>query len=127
MDKFAPVMLQRERAGKARARAGGRRQDSQGVVAMNWQEHFQSHQLTPEEAARLVKAGMRVHFPLAAGGVVQRALGEQVEKLDGAIDLRLSSPLVDPGWLARDLSHVVRLEFELFMTKTSPSTSPSSA
>jgi 4-hydroxybutyrate CoA-transferase len=115
MDKFAPAMLQRERAGSIPVRAVCRWQDSREVVAMNWQEHFKSHQLTPEEAARLVKAGMRVHFPLAAGGVVQRALGEQLEKLEGAIDVRLSSPLVDPGWFGRDLSHVVRLEFELFI------------
>jgi 4-hydroxybutyrate CoA-transferase len=82
---------------------------------MDWQEHFRGHQLTPEEAARLVKPGMRVHFPLAGGAVMQRALGAYAEQIGGPIDVRLSSPLVDPGWLGRDMSAAVRLEFELFI------------
>ncbi len=82
---------------------------------MNWQEHYRSRQLTPEEAARLVKPGMRVHFPLAGGTVMQRALAARAGELSGAIDLRLSSPLADPGWLSGDLAHLFRIEFEIFI------------
>jgi len=83
--------------------------------AMDWQEHYRSHQISPEEAARLVKPGMRVHFPLAGGPTMQRALAARASELEGAVDVRLSSPLVDPGWIGSDLSATFRLEFELFI------------
>ncbi len=82
---------------------------------MNWQDHYQSRQLSPEAAAALVKPGMRVQFPLAGGAVMQRALAARAGELAGTIDLRLSSPLTDPGWLARDLSAIFRIEFEIFI------------
>jgi 4-hydroxybutyrate CoA-transferase len=82
---------------------------------MNWKEHFASRSISVEEAAALVKPGMRVHFPLAGGLVMQRALGAYAEKIGGRIDLRLTAPLVDPGWLSRDLSAIFRIEFEIFI------------
>src|SRR5205085_7383732 len=78
-------------------------------------EHYQSRQISAEEAAALVKPGMRVHFPLASGVVMQRALGAHAKKIGGLVDLRLSSPLVDPGWFSRDLSAIFRVEFEIFI------------
>lgn len=82
---------------------------------MNWHEYYKSRELSAEAAAALVKAGMRVDFPLACGAVMQRALAARAAQLEGAIDLRLSSPLVDPGWLGRDLSATFRIEFEAFI------------
>lgn len=82
---------------------------------MNWQEHYQSRRLSTEQAAALVKPGMRVQFPLAGGAVMQRALAARHADIGGAIDLRLSSPLVDPGWLGQDLSAIFRIEFEIFI------------
>ncbi|HXN87711.1 MAG TPA: hypothetical protein VN867_16675, partial [Candidatus Binataceae bacterium] len=82
---------------------------------MNWLDHYKSRHISTEEAAALVKPGMRVHFPLASGSVMQRALGAHADKIGGLVDLRLSSPMVDPGWFSRDLSAIFRIEFELFI------------
>ncbi len=82
---------------------------------MNWKEHYESRRISTEEAAALVKPGMRVHFPLASGITMQRALGAHADKIGGQVDLRLSSPLVDPGWFSRDLSAIFRIEFEIFI------------
>ncbi|HYL60079.1 MAG TPA: acetyl-CoA hydrolase/transferase C-terminal domain-containing protein [Candidatus Acidoferrales bacterium] len=82
---------------------------------MNWNEHYRSRTISADEAAALVKPGMRVHFPLAGGSVMQRALAARAKELDGAVDLRLSSPLVDPGWLSGAMAAHFRVEFELFI------------
>ncbi len=82
---------------------------------MNWQEQYSSRRISTEEAAALVRPGMRVNFPLAGGTVMQRALGAHADKIGGLVDLRLSSPLVDPGWFSHDLSAIFRIEFEIFI------------
>lgn len=82
---------------------------------MNWQQHYESRRISAEAAAALVKPGMRVHFPLAGGAVMQRALAARSDQIGGLVDLRLSSPLVDPGWFSRDLSAIFRIEFEIFI------------
>ena len=84
-------------------------------TSADWQEHYRSRWISSDDAARLVKPGMRVHFPLAGGSVMQRALAARAGELAGSIDVRLTSPLVDPGWFANDLSHIFKLEFELFI------------
>jgi len=82
---------------------------------MNWKEHYQSRRISTEAAAALVKPGMRVHFPLSSGLVMMRALGARAENIGGIVDLRLTSPLADPGWFSRDLSAIFRIEFEVFI------------
>jgi 4-hydroxybutyrate CoA-transferase len=82
---------------------------------MNWQEYYRSRTISPDEAAAMVKPGMRVDFPLAAGTVMQRALAARGKQIDGAVDVRLSSPLIDPGWIGGDVAARFRLEFELFI------------
>ncbi len=82
---------------------------------MNWQEHYRSHTISPDEAAAMVKAGMRVHFPLASGPIMQRALAARADKIEGVVELRLSSPLIDPGWFAGAASEHFKIEFELFI------------
>lgn len=82
---------------------------------MNWAEYYKSRLITPEQAAELVKPGMRVHFPLMHGPVVPRALAARAHKLEGPIDLRLASPLADLGWGNDTLSSALRVEFEIFI------------
>jgi acyl-CoA hydrolase len=82
---------------------------------MNWQEHYRSRTISAEEAAAMVEPGMRVHFPLASGAVMQRALAARGKQIGGAVDLRMSSPLIDPGWLGGDIAEHFKLEFELFI------------
>src|ERR1700685_3653424 len=83
--------------------------------AMQWLGHYRWGTISPEEAAARVKPGMRVDFPFAAGTVMQRALAVRGRKLDGVVDLRMSSPLIDPGWLNGDVASHFRIEFELFI------------
>ena len=82
---------------------------------MNWQEHYRSRTISADEAAAMVKPGMRVDFPLAAGTTMQRALAARGKQMDGVIDLRMSSPLIDPGWMAGEVAAHFRIEFELFI------------
>ena len=82
---------------------------------MNWQEHYKSRTISAEEAAAKVTAGMRVDFPLAAGTVMQRALAARGKSLGGVVNLRMSSPLTDPGWFGGDAAPFFKVEFELFI------------
>lgn len=82
---------------------------------MDWQEYFRSRRISPEEAAALVKPGMRVHFPLVNGPVMQRTLAAHADRIGGKVNLRFCSPLVDPGWFSGDMSSVFNVEFELFI------------
>jgi len=82
---------------------------------MNWQEYYKSRTISAEEAAAKVKAGMRVNFPLAAGTVMQRALAARGKAIGGVVELRMSSPLVDPGWFGGDAAPFFKVEFELFI------------
>ncbi len=82
---------------------------------MNWQEHYRSRTISADEAAAMVKPGMRVDFPLAAGTVMQRALAARGKQIDGVVDVRMSSPLIDPGWLNGEVAAHFRIEFELFI------------
>lgn len=82
---------------------------------MNWQEHYKSRTISAEEAALMVKPGMRVDFPLAAGTVMQRALAARGKSMGGVVELRMSSPLVDPGWFGGDAAPYFKVEFELFI------------
>src|SRR5208283_4602477 len=59
--------------------------------------------------------GMRVSFPLAAGTVMQAALAARGKQIGGVVDLRMSSPIIDPGWLSGEAAQHFRLEFELFI------------
>ena len=82
---------------------------------LDWKDYFESRRVSVEEAAAMVKPGMRVQFPLVNGPVMQHALAARAGELDGVVDVRLSSPLVDPGWFSRDLSKFFRIEFEIFI------------
>ena len=82
---------------------------------MNWQEYYRSRTISADEAAAMVKPGMRVNFPLAAGTVMQGALAARGKQIGGVVDLRMSSPLIDPGWLGGEAAAHFRLEFELFI------------
>ena len=74
---------------------------------MNWQEYYRARTIPADEAAAMVKAGMRVDFPFASGTVMQRALAARGKNLDGVVDLRMSSPLIDAGWLGGDVARAV--------------------
>src|SRR5215469_9264546 len=81
----------------------------------DWREHYRAGLISVQDAARLVKPGMRVHFPLAAGSIVQRALAARSGELAGPVNVRLTSPLIDPGWFASELGRAFQFEFELFI------------
>jgi 4-hydroxybutyrate CoA-transferase len=82
---------------------------------MNWQEYYRSRTISADEAAAMVKAGMRVDFPLAAGTVMQRALAARGRQIVGVVDVRMSAPLIDAGWLGGEAAQFFNVEFELFI------------
>ena len=90
-----------------------RRERTEGPA--DWQEHYRASLISVQDAARLVKPGMRVHFPIAGGSIVQRALAARSGELAGSVDVRLTSPLIDPGWFTSELGQAFQFEFELFI------------
>ena len=82
---------------------------------MDWKEYFESHHISAEQAAELVKPGMRVSFPFATGQKVQRALAARADRIGGQVGVRLSAPLIDPGWLSQEMGGAFQIEFELFI------------
>ncbi len=81
---------------------------------MDWKEEYKRRLTSPEDAVKVVKEGDLVVIPIAGPRVLPRALFRHHQG-NGPIDLRLSSPIGDPGWLQADRQDVFRLEFELFI------------
>ena len=46
---------------------------------------------------------------------MQRALAARGKDIGGVVDLRMSSPLIDPGWMGGEAAAHFKLEFELFI------------
>ncbi len=86
-----------------------------GDHTVHWQDYYATRQVSADQAATMVKPGMRVQFPLVSGSVMQRALAARANELGGKVDLRLSSPTIDPGWFGGELADVFRIEFEVFI------------
>jgi 4-hydroxybutyrate CoA-transferase len=81
---------------------------------MNWREQYSKRLVSADEAMRLVQRDDLVVVPLAGPRILPRALFARGREL-GALDLRLSNPLSDPGYLEVDWQEVFRIEFELFI------------
>src|SRR3990170_5007398 len=81
---------------------------------MDWREEYKRRLAPADEAMSLVSAGDLVVIHIAGPRVLPHALFQRCREL-GGIDLRLSAPLTDPGWLQADWQEVFRLEFELFV------------
>ncbi len=81
---------------------------------MDWREDYKRRLTSADEALREVKAGDLVVIPIAGPRLLPHALFRRCEEL-GTIDLRLSAPLSDPGWLQAGWQEVFRIEFELFV------------
>jgi 4-hydroxybutyrate CoA-transferase len=81
---------------------------------MDWREEYQRKLVSEDEAAKAVKEGDRVVVPLGTPRVLPAAVGRRRQEL-GHIDLRLSAPAVDPGWLQPGWQDVFSIEFEVFI------------
>ena len=81
---------------------------------MHWRDEYKRRLTSAEEAVRVVQRGDLVVIPIAGPRVLPHALFRHCQEA-GPIDLRLSAPLSDPGWLQADWQEVFRLEFELFV------------
>src|SRR3989304_8842354 len=81
---------------------------------MDWREEYKRRLTSAEDAVAIVEKGDLVVIPIAGRRVLPRPLFRHCQEV-GAIDLRLSSPLSDPGWLQADWQEVFRLEFEVFI------------
>ncbi|MCH7522316.1 MAG: acetyl-CoA hydrolase/transferase family protein [Chloroflexi bacterium] len=81
---------------------------------MDWREEYKRRLTSAEEAVKVVSEDDLVVIPIAGPRVLPRALFRHCQEA-GAIDLRLSAPLSDPGWLQAAWQEVFRLEFEVFI------------
>lgn len=80
---------------------------------MDWREEYQRRLGTAEGAMNEVRAGHLVVIPIAGPRVLPGALFRRCQEA-GPIDLRLSAPLSDPGWLT-GWQEAFHIEFELFI------------
>jgi 4-hydroxybutyrate CoA-transferase len=81
---------------------------------MDWREEYKRRLRSEDEAVKAVKEGDRVVVPLGTPRVLPAALARRRQEL-GHIDLRLSAPAVDPGWLQPGWQDVFNIEFEIFI------------
>jgi len=81
---------------------------------MDWREEYKRRLTSAEEAVAVVEKDDLVVIPIAGPRVLPRALFRHCQET-GPIDLRLSSPLSDPGWLQAGWQDTFRLEFEVFI------------
>ena len=66
---------------------------------MGWREEYRRKQVSPEEAAALVKSGDRVMIVSLADHpkIVPKALAARKEELEN-VEVLASVPSFDPGW-----------------------------
>ncbi|MCZ6508695.1 MAG: hypothetical protein O7A04_11705, partial [Acidobacteria bacterium] len=81
---------------------------------MDWREDYKRRLCSADEAMAEVQGGDLVAIPIAGPRTLQAALFRRCQDV-GEIELRLSAPLTDPGWL-RPGSDLFRIEFELFIS-----------
>ncbi len=81
---------------------------------MDWREEYKRRLTSAEEAVKVVRKDDLVVIPIAGPRVLPHALFRHCQET-GAIDLRLSAPLSDPGWLQATWQELFRLEFEVFI------------
>jgi 4-hydroxybutyrate CoA-transferase len=81
---------------------------------MDWREEYKRRLTTAAEAVKVVNKGDLVVIPIGGPRVLPRALFDRCR--DGVdIDLRLSAPRSDPGWLQEGWQETFRLQFEVFV------------
>ena len=81
---------------------------------MNWREDYKRRLVAADEAMAIVERDDLVMISIAGPRVLPGALFQRAKDL-GGIDLRLSAPLTDPGWLQAGWEEAFRIEFELFI------------
>ncbi len=81
---------------------------------MDWREDYKRKLATAEDAVRCVGPGQRVVVPIAGPRVLPDALFRRGQEV-GGLEVRLSAPASDPGWLQPAYQELFRIEFELFI------------
>ena len=82
---------------------------------MGWRDEYKRRLASAEDAVKVIEAGDLVVIPIAGPRVLPRFVFDRCQALDQPIDLRLSSPLTDPGWIRADWQQLFRMEFEVFV------------
>jgi 4-hydroxybutyrate CoA-transferase len=81
---------------------------------MDWREEYKRRLSSADDAVKEVRAGDLVAIPIAGPRTLPRALFQHCQST-GPIDLRLSAPLADPGWLQAGYEATFSIEFETFI------------
>jgi 4-hydroxybutyrate CoA-transferase len=82
---------------------------------MDWREDYQRKLASAEDVMKAVRPDDLVAIPLAGPRVLPGALFRHCTENNVQIDLRLTTPLTDPGWLQAGHEQMFRIEFELFI------------
>jgi len=82
---------------------------------MDWREEYQRKLGSAEDAMKAVRRGDLVVIPLAGPRVLPGALFRHCTENGVSIDLRVTTPLTDPGWFQPGHEQTFRVEFELFI------------
>lgn len=80
----------------------------------DWREDYKRRVVAADEAMKIVQKDDLVLIPIAGPRALPGALFQHAKGL-GGIDLRLTAPLTDPGWLRAGWEEAFRIEFELFI------------
>jgi 4-hydroxybutyrate CoA-transferase len=80
----------------------------------DWRAYYRSRTVSADAAMALVRSGDRIVFTLAGAMSLPAALMRRRGELE-AVQLRLSSPPSDPGWLALETLPSFSIEFEFFI------------
>jgi 4-hydroxybutyrate CoA-transferase len=81
---------------------------------MDWRDEYQRRLASIDDAMKIVERNDLCALPIAGPRALPAALFRRGQEV-GGIDLRLSAPLTDPGWIQAGLEETFRLEFELFI------------
>jgi 4-hydroxybutyrate CoA-transferase len=82
---------------------------------MDWREEYKRKLGSAEDAMKAVRQDDLVAIPLAGPRVLPGALFRHCTENGVSIDLRVTTPLTDPGWFQPGHEQVFRVEFELFI------------
>jgi 4-hydroxybutyrate CoA-transferase len=83
-------------------------------VNMDWREEYKRKLTSAEDAMKAIGPGQRVVIPIAGPRVLTEALYRRGHEL-GGIQLRLSAPAADPGWLQPGVEQLFKVEIEVFI------------
>jgi len=80
----------------------------------DWEAEYKGRLVSPDEAARLVKSGDRILFPLIYSGIVAGKIAERADELRN-VEVITQAPFVDPGWFTPEMAESFTTACEIYI------------